>query len=91
LRKIGNVLHALGSILIVRLEKSVAVPKLLGSPVIVGKYTVGTVSDVFGPVKKPYVSVRISKRLSGMEASGLRGKAVYLENKKEGKKGKKRR
>ncbi|MHC1579137.1 MAG: H/ACA ribonucleoprotein complex subunit GAR1 [Candidatus Alkanophagales archaeon] len=85
MRKVGTVLHTLGSILIARLEKGVTAPKLLGSPVIVGKDITGTVSDVFGPVKKPYVSVRTSKRLNGSEASGLRGKAVYLGDRRGGK------
>ena len=40
---------------------------------------VGRIFDVFGPVKQPYISVKLNKGNTGMELLDLKGESVYLE------------
>jgi len=82
LRKIGNVLHVLDKTLVVRGGREVVASKLVGSLVAVGDGIMGRISDVFGPVKKPYMSVRILEGVNRVEALRLCGKAVYLRARK---------
>jgi RNA-binding protein len=73
LRRLGTVLHVTkrGAI-IVQTDKSPPI----GADVVDKKARViGRVHDVFGPVKAPYVSVRVNSK---EEASKLVGQPVYL-------------
>ena len=75
MRKLGKVLHVSkrGS-LIIQVEKT---PPSGDRSVVVDKSAekVGTIVDVFGPVKSPYVAVRPSK---GMSPEKYIGQNLYL-------------
>jgi RNA-binding protein len=76
LRKLGVVLHVsshgyviLKAALFPRIDSAVSTKRMK---------KIGTVHDVFGPVKSPYVSVRPFKNLSLADLKELRGEKVYI-------------
>ena len=78
MRRLGKVLHISkrGSI-ILRTEKT---PPVGARSVVLDKKAqeVGTIIDVFGPVKEPYVAVRPKR---DFEVSKLIGQMLYLKKK----------
>jgi RNA-binding protein len=78
LRRLGKVLHISkrGSI-ILRTDKT---PPVGNRSIVLDKKAqeVGTIIDVFGPVKEPYVAVRPKRDL---DASKLVGQMLYLKKK----------
>lgn len=43
------------------------------------KTKIGKVNDVFGPVDRPYFSVRVFKNVAGENLRGFKGKHVYVK------------
>jgi RNA-binding protein len=78
LRRLGTVLHISnrGSI-IVRTEKA---PSIGSTSIVFDKRAqeIGSVSDVFGPVKNPYVAIRPMKDL---DPKKLVGHVLYMHKK----------
>jgi RNA-binding protein len=78
LRRLGTVLHIShrGSI-IVRTEK---VPPVGNKSIVLDKRAqeIGTIIDVFGPVKSPYVAIRPKKEL---DIKKLVGQVLYMHKK----------
>jgi RNA-binding protein len=75
MRRLGKVLHVSGrGSLILRTEKTPPIGKQ--SRALDKKaQDIGFVSDVFGPVKNPYIAIRPKK---GVDASKLVGQVLYL-------------
>jgi RNA-binding protein len=70
LKRLGTVLHlSPHGHLIIRLEET-SLPKINAKVVTKKMDRVGTVYDIFGPEKAPYVSVKLDKRMpqSGVQA-----------------------
>jgi len=85
LRKIGRVIHISPS------EKAVVKttrPLKIGEKVFDGnKKVIGRVSDVFGPIKAPYIEVNIENG----KPSDFVGKTLYHVPLKQSRRGKRRR
>jgi RNA-binding protein len=80
MRRLGEVLHvSKRGALIVRTDKT---PPIGRESIVLDKKAnrVGTVVDVFGPVKNPYVSIRPYKK---MNSQSLIGQMLYLEKRKK--------
>lgn len=77
-RSLGSVLHLVDHKLIVR-AGNLTVRRVINSPVITDrKKRIGTVSDIFGPVARPYVAVKLAPGLSDEEVRRLVQKKVYV-------------
>ncbi len=78
MRRLGTVLHIShrGSI-IVRTEKA---PPVGDKSIVFDKQAqeIGSITDVFGPVKNPYVAIRPRKEL---ESKRLLGQVIYMHKK----------
>ncbi|MFW9926168.1 MAG: H/ACA ribonucleoprotein complex subunit GAR1 [Candidatus Thorarchaeota archaeon] len=78
MRRLGKVLHISnrGSI-ILQTEKT---PSVGGRSVVLDKKAqeVGTIIDVFGPVKTPYIAIRPKKNIDSQK---LVGQMLYLQKK----------
>jgi len=85
LRKIGRVIHiSPGKKAVIRTTR----PLKIGEKVFDGnKKVIGRVSDVFGPIKSPYIEVNIENG----EPSDFVGKILYHVSSKQNKRGKRRR
>lgn len=75
MRRLGKVLHISGrGSIILRTEKTPSIGKQ--SRVLDKKaQDIGFISDVFGPVKNPYVAIKPKK---GVDTSKLVGQILYL-------------
>ncbi len=73
MRRLGKVLHvSRRGALILRTKNT---PPIGAEVVDINVKTVGTIYDVFGPVKEPYVSVRPQK---GIDPSSVVGQILYM-------------
>ena len=75
MKRLGKVLHiSRRGAIILRTDKT---PPLGAQVVDKSVEIVGTIADIFGPVKQPYVSIRAR---GGIETARLVGQPVYLYN-----------
>lgn len=78
MKRLGTVLHiSPHGHLIVRLEEP-SLPKINAKVVTKKMDRIGTVYDVFGPEKAPYVSVKIEKRLPKASVQALVNERVFV-------------
>ncbi|NYT01822.1 MAG: RNA-binding protein [Methanosarcinales archaeon] len=74
MKRLGNALHVVQQKLIVR-GAGESIPRA-NSPVIDRSGSrIGKVYDVFGPVKSPYIVVRLNR---GVDSAGHVGKMLYV-------------
>ncbi|MBN1762464.1 MAG: H/ACA RNA-protein complex protein Gar1 [Methanomicrobia archaeon] len=77
-RGLGTVLHVMDKMLIVRGGKQ-KVKKVLNSTVVTAdKRKIGKVYDIFGPVDRPYVTVKVFGGLKGAKLEELKHKELYV-------------
>lgn len=73
MRRLGKVLHiSRRGAIILRTEKT---PPIGAEVVNKSVEVIGTIADIFGPVKEPYVAIRAKK---GVDTTKLVGQPVYL-------------
>ncbi|RDE13154.1 MAG: H/ACA RNA-protein complex protein Gar1 [Candidatus Thorarchaeota archaeon] len=73
MRRLGKVMHvSRRGAIILRTEKT---PPIGAEVVDKSVEVVGTVTDIFGPVKQPYVAIRAKE---GVDTTKLVGQLVYL-------------
>ncbi|ATZ61493.2 MAG: Gar1/Naf1 family protein [Methanosarcinales archaeon Met12] len=78
MKRLGTVLHLLGHKgLIVRGESDDKMPKLESVVVMNNMKRIGRIYDVFGPVRHPYISIRLYDGISMSDACALKGQRVY--------------
>ncbi len=76
MRRLGTVLHVSSHGYIV--VKAELFPTTNSTVITKRMKKIGTVYDVFGPVKSPYVSVKPFKDIKKPDLSELRGEKVYI-------------
>ena len=77
-RSLGTVLHILDNKLIFKCGK-LNVKRIVGSIVVTeGKRKIGKVYDIFGPVNRPYVGIKVFEGISGEELEELAYKKLYV-------------
>ena len=77
-RGLGTVLHVLDKMLIVRGGKQ-KVKKVLNATVVTeDKQKIGKVYDVFGPVNRPYVGIKVFGGVKEAELNELAHKKLYV-------------
>jgi len=81
LKRLGEVLHTVDNLLIARADKTLDQSALReGSSVFTKKMKkIGKVKELFGPVKAPYISIKISKETKTSELMELKNERVYLQ------------
>ena len=78
MKRLGTVLHTSShGHLIVRLEET-SLPKINAKVVTKKMDRIGTVYDIFGPEKAPYVSVKPDKRLPAASVQALVKERVFV-------------
>lgn len=76
MRRLGIVQHRFGDLLIVRDGKQTPA---IGSVVVTNTMKrIGTIREIFGPVSRPYISVKIYKNLTDSELNALDKKLYTL-------------
>ncbi len=77
MKRLGKVLHlSTHGNLIVRSDDG-ALPRMNSSVLTKKMEKIGTVYDVFGPEKEPYISVKLNKNFAGSKAKALINDRVY--------------
>lgn len=81
MKRLGEVLHIVDNLLIARADKTLDQGALReGSSVFTRKMKrLGKVKELFGPVKAPYISIKISKETKTSELTDLKHERVYLQ------------
>ena len=78
MKRLGTVLHVSPhGQLIVRLEET-SLPKINAKVVTKKMDRIGTVYDIFGPEKAPYVSVKLDKKMPRSGAQSLVNDRVFV-------------
>jgi len=79
LKRLGTVLHTVDNLLVVRADKTVNAGVLTGAAVITRSMKkIGKIKEFFGPVKSPYISIKIFKEIKDPELARLQNERVYL-------------
>lgn len=81
MKRLGAITHIMDNLLIVRadstLEQSVLRENLL---VLTGKNKkIGKIGEIFGPVKAPYISIKMFKDINPSEIKSLKNERLYLQ------------
>jgi len=81
LKRLGSILHTIDNLLIIRADKTLDTGVLSpDSAVFTRKMkNIGRIKEIFGPVSSPYISIRISKNVSGSELMDMRNERLYLK------------
>ncbi|CAJ37242.1 H/ACA ribonucleoprotein complex subunit GAR1 [Methanocella arvoryzae] len=78
MKRLGRVLHlSPHGHLIIRLEET-SLPKMNAKVVTKKMDRVGTVYDIFGPEKAPYVSVKVDRKLPKASVQALVNERVFV-------------
>ena len=78
MKRLGTALHlSPHGHLIVRLEEP-SLPKINARVVTKKMDMIGTVYDIFGPEKSPYVSVKLDKRVPGASVKALISERLFV-------------
>jgi len=78
LKRLGRVLHVSShNHLIIRLEET-SLPKINAKVVTRKMDRIGTVYDIFGPERAPYVSVKLDKKLPRSGVQALVNERVFV-------------
>ena len=78
MKRLGRVLHLSShNHLIIRLEET-SLPKINAKVVTKKMDRVGTVYDIFGPERAPYVSVKLDKKLPRSGVQALVNERVFV-------------
>lgn len=81
MKRLGSVLHTIDNLLIIRADKTLDAGLLSPNSMVFTKkmQNIGKIKEIFGPVSSPYISIRISKNVSGSELMGMKNERVYLK------------
>ena len=77
-RGLGTVLHIMDKKLIVRGGKQKVKRVLNAIAVTEDKQKIGKVYDIFGPVDRPYIAIKVSGGLKETELKKLAHKKIYV-------------
>ena len=81
MKRLGSIIHTIDNLLIIRADDTLDTSSLSSNSAVFTKKmkNVGKIKEIFGPVSSPYISIRISKNVSGPELTGLRNERLYLK------------
>ena len=81
MKRLGSIIHTIDNLLIIRADDTLDTSSLSSNSAVFTKKmkNVGKIKEIFGPVSSPYISIRISKNVSGPELTGLRDERLYLK------------
>lgn len=81
MKRLGSILHTIDNLLIVRADETIDVGVLSPNSSVFTRNmkNIGKIKEIFGPVSAPYISIRISKNVSGPELMGMKNERLYLK------------
>ncbi len=81
MKRLGNVIHIIDTLLIVRADKTLEKGVLFRNPTVFTKKLkkIGRIKELFGPVKAPYFSIKIFKEITESEIRDLKNERLYLQ------------
>ncbi len=79
MKRLGTVLHTVDNLLIIRADKTFQTDALFANSMVITKSMkkLGKIKELFGPVKAPYISIKIFKEIKDVEIMNLRNERVY--------------
>ena len=82
MKRLGEVLHIVDNLLIIRADKALDHGTLRENSVVFTKKMrkIGRVRELFGPVSAPYISIKVSKEIATSELVNLKNERVYLQS-----------
>lgn len=79
MKRLGTVLHTIDNLLVVRADKTLNAGVFTSATVITKSMKkIGKIKEFFGPVKNPYISIKIFKEIKDLEFAKLKNERVYL-------------
>jgi RNA-binding protein len=81
LKRLGNVIHIIDTLLIVRADKTLEKGVLFQNSTVFTKKLkrIGRIKELFGPVNTPYFSIKIFKEMTESEIINLKNERIYLQ------------
>ncbi len=81
MKRLGAILHAVDNLLIIRADRALKEGDIRENSMVVTNRMkrVGKVKELFGPVKAPYISIKISKEMTASEVVNLKNERIYLQ------------
>ncbi len=81
MKRLGDILHIMDNLLIVRADRTLEHGVFRENQIVVTRKTkkIGTIKELFGPVKAPYISIKVFNNISASEVKGLKNERVYLQ------------
>ncbi len=81
MKRLGNVIHIIDTLLIVRADKTLEKGVLFQDSTVFTKKMkkIGKIKELFGPVNAPYFSIKIFKEMTEPEIMKLKNERVYLQ------------
>lgn len=80
MKRLGTVLHTVDNLLIICADKTLQTDALFANSMVITKSMkkLGKIKELFGPVKAPYISIKLFKEIKDVEIMNLRNERVYL-------------
>lgn len=83
MRRLNSILHITNNNTIAIVHSKKPLPRIIGKRVVDESVnTIGVISDIFGPVDKPYIIIKLHKNINNIE--DLPGKILYVYSKSKG-------
>ena len=81
LKRLGAILHIMDNFLVVRADSTLEHGIYHEGLLVVNRKMkkIGRIKEIFGPVKAPYISIRMFKDITSSEIDGLKNERVYLQ------------
>lgn len=81
MKRLGAIIYILDNLLILRADSTLEHSLFRENILVIDKKMkrLGKIKEIFGPVKSPYISVRLFKDINASEIKGLKNERVYLQ------------
>jgi rRNA processing protein Gar1 len=81
LKRLGDILHILDNLLIVRADRMNEHGVFHENMLVVTRKMkkIGKIKEIFGPVNAPYISIQMFNNINASEARSLKNERVYLQ------------
>ena len=81
MKRLGEVLNVVDNLLIARADKTLEQSSLRENSTVFTKRMkkIGKIEELFGPVRSPYISIKVFKDIKTSELTNLKNERVYLQ------------
>lgn len=81
MKRLGAIIHIMDNLLIVRADSTIEHSDFRENLLVMTSRMkkLGKIKEIFGPVKAPYISIKMFKDINSSEIKGLKNERVYLQ------------